>query len=279
MVDAYELIRYGDKSSFLGSALPFLEIDEAVNGLMIGLASGPTPALFMAEVTHGGKTVAAAFLRDRNLILTHTPEAALRLVAEELLESGVDVPGAVGPLTTADAFAALWAELRGCVPQIAMNARIYKLTEVIVPTSVPGAKRMAALQDVDLLLDWMTGFHYEAVPREPFTAEGMRTSIENKIALEYFFLWEFEGRPVSVAALARPTAHTFTINSVYTPPEFRGQGFASALVAQLSQAVLDGGKDCCVLYTDLANPTSNSIYQRIGYRPLCDSHHYVFRYP
>ena len=76
--------------------------------------------------------------------------------------------------------------------------------------------------------------------------------------------------PVSMAGLSRPTTHGISINDVYTAPEFREKGYASSLVAHLSQYALDHGKEFCSLYTDLANPTSNSIYQKIGYYPVAD---------
>jgi predicted GNAT family acetyltransferase len=56
------------------------------------------------------------------------------------------------------------------------------------------------------------------------------------------------------------------IGYVYTPPEARRRGYASALVAEVSQTMLERGCDFCVLYTDMSNPTSNGIYQTIGYR-------------
>jgi hypothetical protein len=84
--------------------------------------------------------------------------------------------------------------------------------------------------------------------------------------------------PVTIAALARSTRRGVTVNAVYTPPEQRGRGHASALVAALSEEGLRRGKEFCVLYTDLANPTSNAIYQRIGYRPIARSKMLRLRY-
>jgi len=89
-------------------------------------------------------------------------------------------------------------------------------------------------------------------------------------------LWEVDGRPVSTASAARAQRHGVTISRVYTPPEHRRHGYASACVAALSQRQLDAGYEYCCLYTDLANPTSNAIYQRIGYVPLADASHYRF---
>jgi hypothetical protein len=84
------------------------------------------------------------------------------------------------------------------------------------------------------------------------------------------YLWEREGDVVSMAAAVGPTPNGMRVGAVYTPPEHRGHGYASALVAALSQDLLDRGRTFTMLYTDLANPTSNAIYQRIGYVPVSD---------
>jgi len=95
------------------------------------------------------------------------------------------------------------------------------------------------------------------------------------VATGDIFLWD-DGRPVSVAARNRPTPHGISVGYVYTPPELRGRGYATSCVAALSQHLLDSGYEFCTLFTDLANPTSNDIYQQIGYRPICDYDEYVF---
>lgn len=83
-------------------------------------------------------------------------------------------------------------------------------------------------------------------------------------------VWEVEGHPVSLAAAVAPTPHGIRLNNVYTPPEERGRGYASALVAALTQLLLDRGREFVFLHTDLANPTSNAIYQRLGYKLVAD---------
>jgi hypothetical protein len=82
-------------------------------------------------------------------------------------------------------------------------------------------------------------------------------------------IWD-DGQAVSMAGFGGRTPNGIRIGPVYTPPELRGRGYASALTAALTQRLLDEGRQFCFLFTDLANPTSNSIYQRIGYRPVSD---------
>jgi predicted GNAT family acetyltransferase len=102
-----------------------------------------------------------------------------------------------------------------------------------------------------------------------------RIALESALSGNRLFIW-FDKRPVSMAASSRPTPNGICINMVYTPPELRRQGYATAVVSTLSDMLLKNGKTFCMLYTDLSNTTSNSIYQRIGYQPVLDCYHYRF---
>ncbi len=98
------------------------------------------------------------------------------------------------------------------------------------------------------------------------TAEGI---VDRHLARGTLFVWE-DGRPVSMAAAPGETPNGATVNLVYTPPALRRRGYAGACVAATSRRLLESGKRWCFLYTDLANLTTNHIYQQIGYRPVCD---------
>ena len=98
---------------------------------------------------------------------------------------------------------------------------------------------------------------------------------KQKLLAQELYLW-IDKEPVSMAGKSRPTPNGITINLGYTPPELRGRGYASSCVASLSQLQLDSGKQFCTLFTDLSNPTSNSIYQKMGYKPICDYNQYLF---
>ncbi|MCW5872968.1 MAG: GNAT family N-acetyltransferase, partial [Candidatus Eremiobacteraeota bacterium] len=108
--------------------------------------------------------------------------------------------------------------------------------------------------------------------------EAHRANAQRRIRAGMTYFWEVEGRPVSMAALARPSCNGVCVNLVYTPPEFRGRGYASAVTAAVSRQGLEQGYSFCCLYTDLSNPISNSIYMKLGYEPVCDSAHYQFKY-
>jgi predicted GNAT family acetyltransferase len=156
--------------------------------------------------------------------------------------------------------------------------RAFELTHVIPPRTGPGHLRTATQADLELVLQWTLAFMQEAVPNEPEEdPEGRRRSWTRRIEQGTIYLWELEdGQIVSLAATTRPISKVISIGPVYTPPEQRGKGYASRCVAALSQLLLDSGWERCCLFTDLANPTSNSIDQQIGYRPVCDFNEYLF---
>lgn len=119
-----------------------------------------------------------------------------------------------------------------------------------------------------LLKEWIAAFYREtgAGGGDPDAAVDKALTQESR----GLYLWE-DGVPVSMAGYVAGTPNGVRIGAVYTPPEKRRRGYAGACVAAVSQMLLDQGRRFCFLYTDLANPTSNHIYQEIGYRPVADS--------
>ncbi len=143
--------------------------------------------------------------------------------------------------------------------------------------NIEGEMRVANVTDLELVNRWVMEFARESLPaREQGTEEKMRIFAERNILNEAVHLWCLNGILKSMAVVNRPTKNGASISAVYTPREARKKGYASALVAHLSQKTLDSGKKFCVLYADLANPTSNKIYQKIGYREEADSKHFLF---
>jgi uncharacterized protein len=128
------------------------------------------------------------------------------------------------------------------------------------------------VEEKELVAAWTHAFNIDCFGPDKNLPEG---DITPKIVNKEVFFWE-DKWPVSMVAKSRPTDKGITVNYVYTPPELRGKGYATSCVAELSRNVLKSGKEFCTLYTDLANPTSNSIYKKIGYNPVCDSVEYTF---
>jgi predicted GNAT family acetyltransferase len=145
--------------------------------------------------------------------------------------------------------------------------RAFELRAVVPPRPTPGIVRAAMEDDLLLVQSWLEAFDREAFPNEAGyrPVETTRAYILDGAT----YLW-VDGEPVCVVGLTRALPHGRTVAPVYTPPEFRNRGYAGACTAAVSQMLLDGGCDYVTLFTDLANPTSNSIYQKIGYRPVCD---------
>lgn len=277
-------------ATFLGRVRPMLEARESENNLILGvsirLCEHPdwteTPAYLAAVVDDNDRPVLAAVITPpHNILLAAEPTApadhldrALVLLVHDLLERRQAVPGVTAESALAESFARAWMQATGKSSRVKTRTRTFELRRVIPPPNPPpGRLRLATPQDADLVARWNLAFTQEALGEG--SLEESQTWATRQIGLENAFLWDNDG-PVSMAIRARPTPHGYTVTAVYTPPELRGRGYASACVAALSQRLLDGGKQFCTLFTDLSNPISNSIYQKIGYRPLCDFEIRVF---
>jgi uncharacterized protein len=262
-----------DPTEFLEAASPLLLADEARHNLILGLAGTirDTPGLYRERrlwlVEDGGDVLGAALRTPPfNLVLAQ-PRDGLAL---EKLAGGLDdaPPGVVGAVPEVERFAELWSERR----RVRMRQGIYALERVRPVPAVPGAMRSATAADTPLLLEWLREFGAETGTDQDPDEERLAQIVEYRLATpgRGFGLWD-DGGPVSLAGFGGSTPNGIRIGPVYTPPELRGRGYASALVAALSAELLAGGRRFCFLYTDLANPTSNRIYERIGYGRVCES--------
>ncbi|SER96652.1 Predicted acetyltransferase, GNAT family [Lentzea albida] len=175
-----------------------------------------------------------------------------------------DAPGVTGPRERSEAFAT--ATGKECRETLA--TRQYRLT-TLAPPAVEGTSRMATEDDVELLVAWREAFVAEAVPEAPPApaADAMRTSLRLG---QGHALWVIDGTPVAWAAASLPQAGMTRIGPVYTPPAHRRRGYGAAVSAAATQWALGQGAADVLLFADLTNPTSNSIYQQIGYEPLDD---------
>lgn len=211
------------------------------------------------------------------LAVSRLDDEAAAAVAAEVARVAPDVGAVVAPVPTADVLAAGISRATGRSPYVAMAQRHFCAEAVTAPPDVPGTLRPTGEDDRSLLEAWVGAFITEALHDDPTRAAA---SVERWLAQANddgrLMLWEAEGAPVSMAGFLGPTPTGITILSVYTPPEHRGHGYASACVATLTQYLLERGRRRVFLSTDLANPTSNRIYQRIGYRPLGDATMYRF---
>lgn len=219
----------------------------------------------------------ACFVSDRNLIISDMTTESVLALADQLYFDKINFPGVVGPVKPTQTFAKTWAGLTEKKHKIGMSQKIYQLQKVITPRPVAGAIAVCDLKHQDLITQWVHEFSLESLPLEANSIERAREFAVNKIPKGEVFIWCDEaGNPVSMNSVGRPTQNGISVSAVYTPKHLRQKGYASALVAGTSQLMLNQGKKFCVLYTDLENPTSNKIYQNIGYKEIATSANYLF---
>jgi predicted GNAT family acetyltransferase len=204
------------------------------------------------------------------LLITDGSSSGLAALAGDAFDAMGRVPGVVGPHSASAAFTAAWLPQAGGRGSLTMRQRLYKIERVDTGLAkIDGRLCEATSRDRDLALQWCTAFAREAVPNRPSDVAEM---VDRHLKYRTLYFWD-DGRPVTMCA---SPAGSSRINLVYTPPGLRRRGYATAAVAALSRQLLESGARYCCLYADLANPISNSIYQRIGYRPVCDFEEFEF---
>jgi predicted GNAT family acetyltransferase len=208
-----------------------------------------------------------AFLRTpphSALLSVMSPADATDLAARL---ADTQLPSVIGPDATVEAFAAEWQRRTGTTAAEKGRQRLFRLGTLVPPTPpAPGAARVAGAEDRDLLVAWMTTFQREIGELPQHTGD----FVDDKLSYGGLSLWEVNGEPVSMAGLTRNEAGMVRVQAVYTPREHRTHGYAGAITTAVSRAALDAGATDVVLFTDLANPTSNALYQRIGFTPIED---------
>jgi RimJ/RimL family protein N-acetyltransferase len=213
--------------------------------------------------------VSGAFLHTPGfpVFLTRMPGEAVTGLAGELAASGRRVRGLNAEAQAAQAFADAWRRSTGDVATVYRLIRLWRLETLVRPNPGPeGKPRVADERDRDLLVEWSRAFLREVGDQ----AEDPAAEVDGRLGYGGLTVWEAGGAPVSMAGITRIVHAMARVGAVYTPPELRGRGYAGGVTAAVSQAALDAGAAEVVLYTDLANPTSNALYERLGYRPVED---------
>jgi len=199
-----------------------------------------------------------------------------RLV-KHLRSNQMMVPGVVGPERESLCFADCWSEaIPGLAATISTRLRVFEARSVVDVPLAPGRMRRAGMEDLPLMSEWIEGFSREALGEESDPGKAMDKA-RKYIGERNLYVWDHEG-PESIARESRPMKHGTVISLVYTPPERRGRGYATSCVYLLTKKLLAGRYKFCSLFTDLANPTSNHIYPRVGYVPLGDTLEFNFEH-
>ncbi|MFF1544041.1 GNAT family N-acetyltransferase [Streptomyces sp. NPDC058291] len=218
-----------------------------------------------------GDGVRGVFFRTppHGIYLTSLTEEEADALAATLAAAGHRFPGVSADRDTAAAFARAWSRRTDTASRLALRQRLYRLEELTPPEPAPaGRARVAAAADRDLLVRWYGEFSAQvgAHPKQDGGAWA-----DSRIAYGGITLWETpDGAPVAMAGVTLEVAGQIRVAPVYTPAGLRGRGYAGAATAEVSRAALASGAAEVLLFTDLSNPTSNGLYQRIGYRPVAD---------
>jgi len=279
---------YEDINEFYNLVLPFLLEREAENTLLFSILD----AIKRNPTRYGEDKPILIVVRDGNSIIKHvslrTPPFRLVLaytdnldtiavLAKELLKRNMEIPGVVGFKEGVKIFTQLWCETKNLIHSLIRNERIYQLDKVVEETLGKITFIIGGKSHQPLILEWTKEFILEALSEsdDTYIEAGQKRRIDD-IKNEKIFLLLDNNEVVSMARKAGKTPNGNLVNLVYTPPKLRKRGYATECVAKLSKYLLEEGNQFCFLFTDLMNPTSNSIYQKIGYRPVIDVDEYQF---
>jgi len=280
---------YKDVKSFYQDTYDVLMRHEAQNMILLGNIiignagtdkSGwrnPANWLMTTVSDNTGVKLTALMTPPHNLTLHATDnlidDKALDCLVNGIANSGFVISGIMADKPLAERFAQIYA---GTKFSIHKNQRIYELLKVN-PEIPPVPLRLAQESDMAFLPYWLEGFNNDCF-NKPLSVQREPESYLYEIGRKRLYVLEDNSTPVSIAKIGREIQSVCGIGHVYTPPYFRNKGYATTCVAAISRLALERGFTKCVLYTDLANPVSNSIYQKIGYTPIRDSLEIKFNY-
>jgi predicted GNAT family acetyltransferase len=282
---------FDDPVAFLERAGPHLEADPVVSTVVSTLAHrAMAQAVAGVErrdddwwlvVTDESGTVVGVAMRTAPFppyppYLLPMPEDAARQIAQRLHERGEEVRAVNGALPAVEVFAGETVALAGGRVQVAHHTRLHELGELVAPAPVPGRLVTATEDDRQLATAWFEAFMGDADEQagRPRGSSAHEAPDEDEMlrrlrAGSVWFWVDEAGQRVHLTAANPPSFGVARVGPVYTPPEQRGRGWASAAVAEVSGLLQQQGARVC-LFTDQANPTSNKIYAALGYRPVVD---------
>jgi predicted GNAT family acetyltransferase len=268
------IVEYKTPQLFLADNEFFLEKREMENNLILGICNGfadktkvQEGCVFISAVDGSGikaasiKTAAKAIIAGETTDNRYTKE-----LADYYRERDIGLKGVFGE----DPYVSWFSFFYGKQPAIDMTLLVHRLTAVNKLPVAPGRFEMANYKDVDLVTAWSMVFEEEKDPAVRKSKDQVLKATQDKIAAGDVFQWTNQGAIVSIAAINRRTKNAGIVGLVYTPEEHRRQGYATSLVQRLSAHILQNGFKYCGLFTDKANPTSNHIYQKIGYEPIAE---------
>jgi uncharacterized protein len=265
-----------DPAFILKEAGEFLSSQPVLHNLILSIlharVAHPEPGRYwMAR--QQDKTAGVVLQSPLTFAATLTPmeQRVVTAMVETIAEAGISLPGVNGDAATAASFAGQWSERCKSAATPFQGNRLYELLEVGADPGIEGELRQAGPKDRSLMILWSRAFQVEIGE----SAEGTELHVDRGLAAGDLWLWEDRGETVSMAVGRAPVERVVRVAGVYTPPQMRKRGYAEACVSALSNQLRSAGYRS-ILYADLANPTSNSIYQRIGYRAVAEVLRYRF---
>ena len=263
-----------DPEAFLAAAGAFLRANPAANSVVLTrvetMRERPAADALLGWWREPGAAASGAFMHTPPypVMLTAMAPAAAAALADTLAARERPLAGVNGDARATEAFASAWCERTGARARVHRRMRLHRLDALTPPDPLPpGEPVVAGAEHRELVVAWFEAFAAEV--HEP--VGDVRGPVEDRLAHGGATLWRVDGEPVSLAGITRTIAGSARIAPVYTPPVHRGRGYGGAATAAVSRAALDAGARELLLYTDLANPTSNRLYARVGYRPVEDS--------
>jgi len=266
-----------DPAFVLRRADEFLASNAVVHNLILSIlharVAHPDPGRYWIAL-YEEKSVAGVVVQsplEYPATLTPMEPGVVFAMVDAIAGAGVTLPGVNGEAATAASFAGQWSERCKSAATPFQGLRLYEFLEAGDVPRTEGRLRQGGPEDRTLTVIWTRAFQDEI--GEP--SDDTETRVDRGLAARQLWVWDKEGETMSMAVSSEPAQGVVRISGVYTPPEKRKHGYAAACVHALSER-LRGSGHRCILYTDLGNPTSNSIYRRIGYKAVAEALRYRF---
>ena len=274
------IVRHADPDAFLAASAPALAHNAAAASLLRAIALGVKrrpPAsderVYLATLHHGDAAAAAVQRADHGLMVEAAEPRLAAFFADDIADEHPALQGVGGTLAACETFARRWRDRTARAHVMRVHLRHHVLTDVAPVAQAQGRMRAATDADLDWLLDASLAFVAEAgMPDSPAQ---VRRNVPLFHAQGRYRIWD-DGERAAFAGWSDAGEGDARVGPVYTPPAMREHGYATALVAALSRELIAAGRQRLFLTTDVANPTSNAIYARIGYRSVSDFYHFDF---
>lgn len=263
---------YEHNRAFLSDFLTLLKQDEIKNNLMIGISKRDQleSPFFISSMIDNDWLVGV--IAGKNMILASNTQKHELYEELILFMENKEYPGIIGPKDVCETYVNLYQSLTHKQMIKYMDQRIYTCIKTNNISETKGICRTAISSDINQLLPWICDF--ELMVEGRYDEKHLLEALTKKINEKSIYVFEINGEVVSMAARSRSLLKTESVSLVYTPKEQRNHGYASQIVKYITDLILEEGRTA-MLYTDLSNPTSNSIYMNIGYITYCDSSVYV----